>query len=149
VDAIVERARRAAVERTKASVRPEEIPIEGEAGLHLVADEERLGHAVGALAAFAMLRPGSDGRVVMRTRGEGDQVVVAIRGGGSTPSREALARMFEPFDFAPSGARAPAGLNLAVSVARGLIALHGGAVRAEPHDEGGIVLTVTLPVAGE
>jgi signal transduction histidine kinase len=149
VDVLVEQARRAAHERAKGPHDPEAVAIEGEVGLHLIADEERLGNAVGALVAFAMLRPGSDGRVVLRTRGEGDQVVIAIRGGGSTPSREALARMFEPFDFAPTGARAPAGLNLAVSVARGIVALHGGTVSAAPHDEGGIVLTVTLPVAFE
>ena len=125
----------------------EDIVIEGETGLAIIADEERLGHAIGALAAFALLRPGGDGRVVIRMLREGDRVVIAIRGRGRPLSREALSRMFEPFDFAPSGARAPAGLNLAVSVARGIAQLHGAEVSAEPHDEGGVLLVVSFPPA--
>ncbi len=147
VDNVVERARTAAIERAKVPVDTSDIAIEGEAGLQIVGDEGRVTHALGALVAFALLRPGSDRRVTIRMRREGDHCALIIRGGGSTPSRDALSRMFEPFDFAPSGARAPAGLNLAVSVARGLMRLHGGTVQAEPQDEGGISIQITLPLA--
>jgi K+-sensing histidine kinase KdpD len=147
MDLVIDKARLAAVDRAKNPTSVDDIPIEGEAGLRVVADEERLAQAIGALTAFALLRPGSDGRVVLRLHREGERVAVSIRGGGSTPARDALARMFEPFDFAPTGARAPAGLNLAVSVARGVVRLHGGTVAAEPHDEGGIALTIALPSA--
>jgi K+-sensing histidine kinase KdpD len=148
VDRVIERARDVAIERAKTPVDIDAIAIEGEAGLRVLADEELMGPALGSLVAFALLRPGSNGRVVIRMRGEGEKVAITIRGGGSTPSREALSRMFEPFDFAPSGARAPAGLNLAVSVARGIFALHGGTVTAVPHEEGGIALGVALTAAG-
>lgn len=149
LDDVVECARETFVERARLPREKYDVAIEGEAGLHLLADANRLGSSLGALVAFAVLRPGGDGRVVLRTRGDGDRVTVVIRGGGNTPSREALARMFEPFDLAPAGQRAPAGLSLAMSVARGVIALHAGTVLASPSDEGGITLTVSLPVAGE
>lgn len=147
VDTVVERGRTAAVERAKVQISPDDIAIEGEAGLQIVADEDGVSAALGALVAFALLRPGSDRRVTIRMRRDGEQCTLIIRGGGTTPAREALARMFEPFDFAPSGARAPAGLNLAVSVARGVVRLHGGTVTAEPNDEGGISIQIQLPLA--
>lgn len=147
VDSIVERARAQAIERSRVKVSPDAVTIEGEVGLHLLGDEERLTHAAASFAAFALMRSGSNGHVVLRVRGEGDTIVLTVRGGGTTPSREALRGMFEPFDFAPAGARAPAGLSLAVNVARGVIRMHGGAVLAEPVEQGGIVITVTLPIA--
>ncbi|MFO0561885.1 MAG: HAMP domain-containing sensor histidine kinase [Polyangiales bacterium] len=147
VDTIVERARAQAIERSRVKVSPDALTIEGEVGLHLLGDEERLTHAAASFVAFALMRSGSNGHVVLRVRGEGDTILLTVRGGGTTPSREALRGMFEPFDFAPAGARAPAGLSLAVNVARGVIRLHGGAVLAEPVEQGGIVITVTLPIA--
>lgn len=147
MDSVVERARTAAIERAKVPVATSDIVIEGEARLQIAGDEERMVHALGALVAFALLRPGSDRRVTVRIHREGENCALSIRSGGTTPARDALARMFEPFDFAPSGARAPAGLNLAVSVARGLLRLHGGTVQAEPDEEGGISIQITLPLA--
>ncbi len=148
LDTIVERARAQALERARVKVALDSLTIEGEVGLHLLGDEERLTHAAASFVAFALMRSGSNGHVVLRVRGEGDTIVLTVRGGGTTPSREALRGMFEPFDFAPAGARAPAGLSLAVNVARGVIRLHGGTVLADPVEQGGIAITVTLPIAG-
>jgi K+-sensing histidine kinase KdpD len=147
LDTVIERARAEAVERSRVKIGLDAIAIEGEVGLHLLGDEDRLSHAAGAFAAFALMRSGTNGHVVLRVRGEGDTVVLTVRGGGTTPSREALRGMFEPFDFAPAGARAPAGLSLAVNVARGVVRLHGGTVIADPIEQGGIAITVTLPIA--
>jgi K+-sensing histidine kinase KdpD len=147
IDTVVEAARTLAIERAKLSLRPEDLPIEGEAGLQIVGDEKEFAQALGALAAFALMRPGSNGQVTLRMRRAGERCALVIRGGGTTPSRDALARLFEPFDFAPTGARAPAGLNLAVSVARGIVRLHGGTVTAEPNDDNGISIQLDLPLA--
>jgi K+-sensing histidine kinase KdpD len=148
VDELIERAREEVVLRSRVELTPEAITLEGEVGLHVLGDFERLSYAAGVFVAFALLRSGSNGRVAVRVRGEGDLVLLTVHGGGTTPSREALAHMFEPYDFAPSGARAPAGISLAASVARGVIRLHSGQVRAMPSPEGGIVLVVELPVTG-
>ena len=147
VDTVIEQGRALAIERAKSPLRPDEIPIEGEAGLQVVGDETQIAYSLGALTAFALLRPGRDGRVTLRIRRDEERCVVSIRGGGTTPSREALTRLFEPFDFAPTGARAPAGLNLAVSVARGVVRLHGGTITAEPNDDSGITIQLDLPLA--
>ncbi len=147
VDRVLELARTEALERARnAPGRGEcSVDVEGESGLRAFADEERFAHALGALVAFALLRPGSDGRATMRVRREVSSVEFSIRGGGTTPSRDALQKLFDPFDFAPSGARAPAGLNLAVSVARGVVSLHRGGLQAHPDEQGGIRLDVVLP----
>jgi hypothetical protein len=147
IDTVIESGRALAIERAKVALRPDEIPIEGEAGLQIVGDEKEFAQALGALTAFALLRPGTDGRVTLRMRRAGERCALVIRGGGTTPSREALTRLFEPFDFAPTGARAPAGLNLAVSVARGVVRLHGGTVTAEPNEDNGISIQLDLPLA--
>lgn len=148
VDELIDRAREEVVSRSRVELSPDAIMIEGEVGLHVLGDSEKLSYAFGVFVAFALLRSGGNGKVTVRVRGEGDLVLLTVRGGGTTPSREALAHMFEPYDFAPSGARAPAGISLAASVARGLIRLHSGQVRANPSPEGGIVLSVELPVTG-
>lgn len=110
----------------------------------------RAASALGALLAYARLRPGArrDGGVSLRiaTIAEG-QVCLRIHGPGSTPDEGTLAGVLEPFDLPPQGARARAGLGLAVGVAARVIALHGGAVIASAAPEGGLLFTVTLPVA--
>lgn len=147
VDTVIEEAAREARTRARVQLDSHAIGIEGEVGLFLIGDEERLARATGALLAFALMRSGSNGHAVLRAHGEGDTIVLSVRGDGTTPSREALRGMFEPFDYAPAGARAPGGLSLAVNVARGVIRLHKGEVEAAPVEDGGIVIRVTLPVA--
>lgn len=147
VDALVDRAREEALARSKVPLEATAVRVEGEAGLRARVDEMRTAQALGALLAFVLLRPGASGEAVLRVRAREGRVVVTLRGGGSALTREALERMFDPFDFAPAGARAPAGLNLAVSVARGVLELQGGAVEAQGTGDGGFALTAELPSA--
>ena len=122
------------------------LPAEGDLSAEAVVDRERVARALGALLAYALLRPGAGATVAMRVRAAEDgRVAVAIVGAGATLPRESLAQLFDPFDVAPTGARAPAGLGLAVGVARRVIELHGGTARAEAVPEGGLLVVVELP----
>jgi K+-sensing histidine kinase KdpD len=142
-------ARRAALDRCTGGAAGEpRFRTEGDLDSEVVVDRERLVRALGALLAFAMLRPGSAGTVSIGVRLQaGHGLELSIRGDGTTPTREVLVQLFDPFDFAPSGARAPAGLGLAVGVARQVIELHGGTAQAEASEEGGLLLRVHLPGA--
>lgn len=155
VGELLTQARRAALERVAGGATESVcLPAEGDMDMDAVVDRERVAHALGALLAYALLRPGASplggtagAQVTMKVRsnpGESAWTLIIV-GHGTTPSREALGRLFDPFDTPPSGARAPAGLGLAVGVARRVIELHGGSALAEPAPEGGLLFRVVLP----
>ncbi|MEV0645453.1 ATP-binding protein [Phytomonospora sp. NPDC050363] len=82
--------------------------------------------------------------------GAGGEVVVAVENSGPPVAPYDVPAMFEPFrrlehERTAAGSRPGAGLGLSIvrAIARG----HGGAVRAEPRGEGGLVVTVELPGA--
>ncbi len=64
---------------------------------------------------------------------------------------ELIRRLFRPFTQADQGlARTQGGLGLGLSLVKGLVELHGGAVRAESDGpDRGAAFTVTLPRADE
>ena len=138
-------ARARAADAGDALVAVEQVPE-----LSVRIERGRAAAALGALLAYARLRPGArrDGVVSLRiaTVAQGE-VCLRIHGPGSTPDEGTLAGVLEPFDLPPQGARARAGLGLAVGVAARVIALHNGAVVASAAPEGGLLFTVTLPVA--
>jgi signal transduction histidine kinase len=148
-------ARKAALERA-AGVVPDDVrlPVDGDLDLEAMVDRERLSHHLGAMIAYALLRKGAaaltgpSAAVTLRVRAVDEHAwSLTITGAGSTPTREMLTQLFAPFDLPQSGARAPAGLGLALGVARRVIELHGGSALADAAPEGGVQLQVTLPRA--
>ncbi len=153
VSTLLADARKAAIERAADAV-PDDVRIatDGDLDLEALIDREHVAHHLGAMIAYAMLRKGAapltgaSPVVSVRVRAVDESTcAITITGAGSTPSREMLTQLFAPFDLPQSGARAPAGLGLALGVARRVIELHGGVARAEAAPEGGLVMRVTLP----
>jgi two-component system, OmpR family, sensor histidine kinase KdpD len=84
-------------------------------------------------------------RVRTTARVEGDQLLIAVgdRGPGLPPAD--LQRVFEKFYRAPG---APVGgVGLGLSVTKGLVEAHGGAITAENRANGGARFTIRLPLA--
>jgi len=150
--ALIDDARRVAIERCAGAVPPEvRLPVEGDLDVEAMVDRARLAHHLGSLIAYALLRKGAApaagaaAPVTMHVRAVDESTwTLTVIGHGSTPSREALEQLFDPFELPPSGARAPAGLGMALGVARRVVELHGGSARAHVAPEGGLALHVTL-----
>ncbi len=73
-------------------------------------------------------------------------VEIADRGPGFAEGEEE--RLFEKFYRAREGDR-PGGIGLGLTIARGIVEAHGGAMTAANREGGGAVFRFTLPVEGE
>jgi len=85
-------------------------------------------------------------RVASRRAADGSAVVEVSNTGPAVPRYE-VAALFEPFrrlDAERLSATSP-GAGLGLSIVRAVAEAHGGEVRAEPRDGGGLIVTVTLP----
>lgn len=84
-----------------------------------------------------------------RTWTAGDRVRLEVSNTGPAVPRYEMDVLFQPFrraSGAPAGGER--GFGLGLSIVRAVAGAHGGDVHAEPRDGGGLVVTVTLPLAG-
>lgn len=111
-------------------------------------DAPRIAQAIGNLLQNAAKFTSRGGRTDVSVGREGDRVHVRVRDTGAGIPAEMLPHMFEPFTQADRTLdRSRGGLGLGLALVKGLVELHGGAVRAESQGVGaGAVLTLTLPV---
>lgn len=80
-------------------------------------------------------------KIDVRVKRAGTHVVIRITDDGKGIPVHLLERIFEPFATARKG-----GLGLGLALARGVIAAHGGAIKARNRPEGGAEFEITLPV---
>ncbi|MCW6006883.1 HAMP domain-containing histidine kinase [Micromonospora sp. CPCC 205371] len=87
-----------------------------------------------------------DGWVGVRTRTtpDGSAELVVINTGPQVPRYE-IPAIFEPFRRLNGERMATSGAGLGLSIVQAVARVHGGDVRAEPRDGGGLTVTVTLP----
>ncbi|HEX2922957.1 MAG TPA: ATP-binding protein, partial [Chloroflexota bacterium] len=79
----------------------------------------------------------------------GDEVRVAVSNRGPQIPPEAMDRLFEPFYRVARGKGQPQGTGLGLAVAKGLVEAHGGQIRAENRQGGGVSFIFTLPLQVE
>ena len=89
------------------------------------------------------------GRVAVRTTSVDGEFTLACSDSGIGISREALPRIFHPFEQADAEvARSYGGLGLGLAIAQGLMHQHGGQIRADSDGRGaGATFTITLRCA--
>ncbi len=88
------------------------------------------------------------GRIDLTTRNDADgRVQIAVRDSGLGISKEALARLFRPFEQGSDEiVKRYGGLGLGLTIARALLLTHGGEITAESAGLGsGATFTITLP----
>lgn len=110
------------------------------------ADVPKLERVVINLVANALRHGGDDGTVVIRTRRNGDDVVLTVEDEGSGIPEGLEERIFEPFVQAPDRRTdANPGTGLGLTLAKELVKLHDGAITAGNRPGGGAVFEVLLP----
>jgi signal transduction histidine kinase len=111
-------------------------------------DETRLSQILGNLLQNAAKFTHRGGSVTVTLATVGDRARLSVRDTGVGIDPEIRERLFHPFEQADRTlARTTGGLGLGLSLVKGLVALHGGAVEA--HSEGpgqGAEFVVELPV---
>jgi PAS domain S-box-containing protein len=122
-----------------------------EARLWVHADEVRVAQVLGNLLQNAAKFTPAGGEVVVSVRSSSTNVEIRVRDTGVGIESHLLSRIFEPFfQLETSLARTEGGLGLGLALVKGIVELHGGAVRAESAGPGrGTEFVITLPVASE
>ncbi|MEP6504321.1 MAG: ATP-binding protein [Betaproteobacteria bacterium] len=113
-------------------------------------DETRLSRVVSNLLDNASIYSPAGGTVKQRCERVGHEVAISVSDDGIGIAPELIDRIFEMFvQGGRSKEIAPAGLGLGLGVARSLVEMHGGRIRATSAGEGhGSLFTVVLPALG-
>jgi two-component system CheB/CheR fusion protein len=111
-------------------------------------DGVRLAQVLGNLLHNAAKFTSTRGRVSVELAEEGREAVLRVRDSGAGIPAEMLARIFEPFTQGEQGLdRGGGGLGLGLALAKGLVGLHEGTIRAYSEGPGrGAEFVVRLPV---
>ena len=75
---------------------------------------------------------------------ESGRVVFVVRDRGTGVPAGSVDDIFEPFVTTK-----PGGMGMGLAVARSLVEVHGGAIRVANHQQGGAVVTITIPAMVE
>lgn len=123
-----------------------EYPLELE---ELVADKRACKQILINLLSNAVKFTPAKGKVTVRLWPEGNSLAVSVSDNGIGIAANDLARLGDPFFQASSSHdRAYEGTGLGLSVVRGLVGLHGGAIAIESALKAGTTVTVRLPLDG-
>lgn len=88
------------------------------------------------------------GWVRVMTGADSERAVLRVANSGPAISSDEVGRLFEPFQRGGSERTVANGHSgLGLSIARAIVAAHDGEIEAEPELGGGLVVTVSLPVA--
>lgn len=110
-------------------------------------DPTRLEQALGNVLSNAVKFTPEQGRIEVRMRLAGDQVVISVKDNGDGISPEFLPHIFERFKQADgSEKRGKGGLGLGLAIAQQLLEMHAGSIECESDGIGkGASFTITLP----
>lgn len=111
-------------------------------------DANRLQQVIWNLLSNAVKFTASGGRVTVKLSRVGSAVEIAVSDTGQGISREFMPYVFDRFRQADSTTtRHHGGLGLGLAIARHLVEIHGGSIKAESAGEGrGATFTIKLPV---
>jgi PAS domain S-box-containing protein len=116
--------------------------------VELDADPTRLAQVFTNLLDNASKYTARGGRIALAARLDGAEAVATVSDTGIGIAREHLPRLFETFSqVAPALERPHGGLGIGLSLARGLVRMHGGDIAAHSAGPGrGSTFTVRLPL---
>jgi signal transduction histidine kinase len=115
--------------------------------LEVEGDEARMVQIIRNLMSNAVKFTPEGGSIELAIEASEDEVRIHIRDSGCGISSADLARLFEPFALAATGANNNGGLGLGLAITKRLVDLHNGSITA--HSEGpgqGAEFCVALPL---
>jgi PAS domain S-box-containing protein len=111
-------------------------------------DRSNLYRAINNLVANAVKFTNAGGAIELRGEREGSQLKIAVKDTGIGIAGDELARIFEPFyQVEGTVTRRYRGAGLGLSLARDIVARHGGRIDVESVPERGSCFTIVLPAA--
>jgi signal transduction histidine kinase len=119
--------------------------IDAPAGLQAAGDPERIHQVVMNLLENAVRYSPRPGHVALRASRAGQAVTLVVEDDGPGIAEDELERVFERFYRGSASDGGGAGLGLAI--ARWIVELHGGTIRAVRREPHGSRMVVTLPAA--
>ena len=109
-------------------------------------DADRMAQVVTNLASNALKYSPPDTLVSVRTRGDSDQVELAVHNRGAPIPPEALGRLFQPMQRASSqGDAAGRSVGLGLYIVDRIVQAHGGTIDVKSTEGEGTTFTVRLP----
>lgn len=124
-------------------------PAPAAANAIVAGDAALLRSLVDNLLANAVAYNHRGGRVDVDVRVDDGSVLVEVTNTGAPVGPEDVAGLFAPFARGePSRSRDTGGAGLGLAIAWAVAEAHDGAIAAEPGPDGGLRVTVRLPVAG-
>jgi signal transduction histidine kinase len=110
-------------------------------------DPSRVQRVLDNLIGNALRHTPEGGTVEVRASAEGDGVRVTVRDTGEGIPATDLPRVFEPFYRGDDSRSRAGGAGLGLTIARGIVELHGGRIWAESRPGQGAAFHFTLPPA--
>jgi signal transduction histidine kinase len=115
------------------------------AGLPVIeADPDRLAQVLGNLLSNA-IKYTAEGTISLTVKAQDQAVVIIVGDTGPGIADDEQERIFEPFYRSQRDKRFPQGMGLGLSIARELIAAHGGRLELESSPGQGCRFIITLP----
>jgi signal transduction histidine kinase len=113
-------------------------------------DTPRMQRVLYNLVQNAVRHTPSDGTIVIRATDKGHEVEVSVIDSGEGIKESDLTRIFERFDRGANKARSrdDGGSGLGLTIAKGIVELHGGRIWAQSPAGRGAQFTFALPKAG-
>jgi signal transduction histidine kinase len=144
VRAVLENAAREARLHAPASV---VFSIDAPAGLRAAGDPERIHQVVMNLLDNAVRYSPQPGHVALRASSSGHTITLEVEDEGPGIPEDELERVFDRFYRGDGHAANGGGAGLGLAIARWIVELHGGTIRAERREPHGSHMVVTLPEA--
>ena len=122
--------------------------LEGDPGLHIEADHDRLVQVLSNLISNAVKFSGADTRVTVGVESDQAEVVFAVRDQGRGIPGDLIERIFERFVQVDTGdADDHRGAGLGLAIARAIVTRHGGRIWAESTLGQGSAFYFTVPAS--
>ena len=112
----------------------------------ILMDPDRMAQALGNLLSNAIKFTPADGRVSTTVEMDGGQLTIQVADSGPGIPMDEQGKIFQPFYRGAHGRRIVQGMGLGLSIARDIIAAHGGGIDLEITPRVGSCFTVRMQV---